>query len=589
MPLLLLHHQPHRDRRRPSERVRPTHPANPPAAEDDGDDGARGLDDGLELACAIAEHYEGRGVLELQTAETRASSPSLPFAPPRYEPEERQRCDGARPTCSQCIHKPPKSQEPCRFAQAAGPGHQTAVQMQGTIRSLTTRVKNLEYIKGESGEIVSAASSDLRAPVQEPPVEIRGRLLTAFFDRFARGGHFFLSVERFTHATLLPLPLGHPDRPSPALLCIVYLWGALLLRSLNVPSKDTDSLNEDAFLFSALQYLPADIRGFAIQPKLVLETIQAEVLLSVYYLHASLPTQGRYHAAAAASIAMSAELHLQGVGGQPRQSYHGLNPLEYPMAEPLLPPPVDQVEATERVDAFWAMLIVNNCWVACQRDPSGFPYGMPVDTPWPGGTTIFFWFQSGSTLTRFLSGPDAYAGGAGAGDEDGSSLRFSWTTQPSPSSNLVFAHFKAVLVSVPLSLDNGDHALLLAHALTELASLRLHAALAASASSAPQQTQQARYMMLGAAARLVGLVALSARTGSDPLMAPICSTVCSIYSQELASLRTNLPTPQTRAEYVDIEARFRSLMEFMDGMARTSPVMQHCIDTVRVATLCPAK
>nr|GAT57207.1 predicted protein [Mycena chlorophos] len=475
--------------------------------------------------------------------------------------------------------------------------------MQGTIRSLTTRVKNLEYIKGESGEIVSAVSSDLRAPVQEPPVEIRGRLLTAFFDRFARGGHFFLSVERFTHATLLPLPLGHPDRPSPALLWVVYLWGALLLRSLNVPSRDTDSLNEDTFLFSALQYLPADIRGFAIQPKLVLETIQAEVLLSVYYLHTSLPTQGRYHAAAAASIAMSAELHLQGVGGQPRQSYDGFNPLEYPMAEPLLPPPIDQVEATERVDAFWAMLIVNNCWVACQRDPSGFPYGMPVDTPWPGGTT------SGSTLTRFLNGPDAYAGGAGAGDEDGYSslalLAKASVLLERVCSQVISAvfvddafavlesrlrEFQGLLASVPLSLDNADQALFLAHALTELTSLRLHAALAASGSSAPQQTQQARYMMLGAAARLVGLVALSARTGSDPLMAPICSTVCSIYSQELASLRTNLPTPQTRAEYVDIEARFRSLMEFMpDGMARTSPVMQHCIDTVRVATLCPAK
>nr|GAT57206.1 predicted protein [Mycena chlorophos] len=87
MPLLLLHHQPQHDRRRPSERVRPTHSANPPAAADDGDDGARRCADGLELACAIAEHYEGRGVLELQTAETRASSPSLPFAPPRSEPE----------------------------------------------------------------------------------------------------------------------------------------------------------------------------------------------------------------------------------------------------------------------------------------------------------------------------------------------------------------------------------------------------------------------------------------------------------------------------------------------------------------------
>ncbi|KAJ7105029.1 hypothetical protein C8R44DRAFT_887034 [Mycena epipterygia] len=111
---------------------------------------------------------------------------------------------------------------------------------------------------------------------QEPPVEMMCQLLETFFDRFTNSGYFFLHPLNFSSA-ILRLPFGHVDRPSPSLLSTVYLWGSVF--STGTP---TDVYSEDVFLLSALKNLPADIRGFSIHPKLVFDTIQAEVLLSLY-------------------------------------------------------------------------------------------------------------------------------------------------------------------------------------------------------------------------------------------------------------------------------------------------------------------
>jgi hypothetical protein len=169
------------------------------------------------------------------------------------------------------------------------------------------------------------------------------------------------------------LPFGHRNRPSPALLSAVYLWGCVL--SHVTPS---DPYTPDAFLVCVLQNIPQDLGSIGGNPQFVLETIQAEVLLSFYYLHAACPVQGRYHASVAASISMGANLHLV-------CSPHHHAPYPPFTLESTLPPPRN---AAEEADAFWAVVVINSFWVGAEGSPSPIPYGITIDSPWPSSSHV---------------------------------------------------------------------------------------------------------------------------------------------------------------------------------------------------------
>jgi hypothetical protein len=142
--------------------------------------------------------------------------------------------------------------------------------------------------------------------------------------------------------------------------------------------------NEDTFLHSTLRTLPEDIADFALNPQLVVQTIQAEILLSYYYLYSARPVEGRYHCAAAVSLTLDAGLHML---WSPNEQRHTVYP-PFPVVQTLLPLAVDHNEVEERIKAFWAVWLLNNYWVAIQGNPSAFPSGIPVDTPWPDGATV---------------------------------------------------------------------------------------------------------------------------------------------------------------------------------------------------------
>lgn len=202
-----------------------------------------------------------------------------------------------------------------------------------------------------------------------------------FLERFVNSGYFFLRPSQFRQSALLLLPFGHQDRPSPALLTAVYLWGSVLC---GVTPNDT--YTPDSFLACVLQNIPQDLARMDGNPQLVVETIQAEVLLSLYFLHIADPVRGRYHASAAASIAFGANLHLI------RSPQH--HPI-YPPFTLHAPPPPEQNTAEEsiRIGAFWAAIIVNNLWAGVAGSPSPIPYTINVDSPWPSSSYVMFYWQ----------------------------------------------------------------------------------------------------------------------------------------------------------------------------------------------------
>ncbi|KAJ7193075.1 hypothetical protein GGX14DRAFT_593419 [Mycena pura] len=446
-----------------------------------------------------------------------------------------------------------------------------AQEIHRTIGTLQARIRELERITGHSpAEILlhepygSNESSPAQSPItsgdfQEPPLDVKSGLVNTFLDRFTNSGYFFLEPLGFSDATLLPFPIGRLERPCPSLLGAVYLWGYVLS-----PASPGARHTAETFLVAALENLPADVRGFMIHPKLVLETIQAEVLLSLYYLHTALPVQGRYHAAAAASLALSARLHR--LHAPPLQSHPS-----FALAEPLLPQVSNPVDAGERINAFWAVILINNCWVAAQGGPSAIPCGTAIDTPWPGGT------RAGATTSQFLNGHDSDGYSSIAILSKASVLLERVVVIGARVSGLDATAFNALeqrlnAFQVALPPLSRDRTLLLAHALTDLSIIRLHA---------PQtrQSHAARLKALAAADRIAGF--MESVTDGDPLLAPVCAAACAVYAHETASLRAAAPTPQYRQEIRHVAQRLESIMHAMALLAADSPVMRHCLGSIR--------
>ncbi|KAG5638521.1 hypothetical protein H0H81_012159 [Sphagnurus paluster] len=91
---------------------------------------------------------------------------------------------------------------------------------------------------------------------------------------------------------------------------------------------------------------------------------------------------GNYHANAAVSLSLSSGLHRIRT---PSSSILGSTPAGSPIASTrALPPPNDSLEEGERIDAFWAALILNSYWIAIQESHMFLDLQhIGVDTPWP--------------------------------------------------------------------------------------------------------------------------------------------------------------------------------------------------------------
>ncbi|KAF9465467.1 hypothetical protein BDZ94DRAFT_1189325 [Collybia nuda] len=230
--------------------------------------------------------------------------------------------------------------------------------------------------------------------IQEPPPDVMQLVADAFYHHCPRFG-FFLNIERFHKSFLLQFPVGHPARPSAALINAVFLWGTHLSPTL------AETYDERAFLRNTLHYLSKDLSSS--HPQKVLHGIQAEVLLSYYYLKNGKVLEGNYHANAAVSLSLSAGLHRIRTPGTSNIFQGNIRP-----SNPALPSPTDGIEEGERIDAFWAVLVLNNYWVAIQESHLMFYdlQNVEVDTPWPMDSTEYELHllpqESSGTIKNFL-------------------------------------------------------------------------------------------------------------------------------------------------------------------------------------------
>ncbi|KAJ7159581.1 hypothetical protein C8R46DRAFT_1286934 [Mycena filopes] len=530
------------------------------------------------------------------TLNAAASTSSIPHRGPKACTNCRRRkikCDAVRPICTQCRVRPPRSKELCQYPHVEGQSPMDLpAQLLETISVLRNRVEELEYLANpDPGRVYLSQpySSEGSTPDSHSaftPIPS----ITTFLARFAASGYLFLPPAPLRAAALLPLPFGHPARPAPALLSAAYLWGSLLSPvTLNPPYTPRAFL---PYVLENIAQALADIDSVGArggEPRVVLETIQAEVLVSLYYLHSAAPAQGRYHAAAAASLAVGAGLHYLVVGS-------ALSP----------PPPFvlavaghDMELESVRIDAFWAVVTVNNCWVAAEGSPSALSGVLAGNTLWAASS------QGGSVFGAddvHASTPTALLAKASILLEQAISFSRS-AFEPSSRTTLTSLDaalhtFRAALPPVPppdaqtqtravTVVFPTTQTLVLTHAFVDFAIVRLHAASTADPARRAQCLAAAGRVVAG-----VGAVCVLHGDGAynvDPTFGVVYAGVAGVYMREIEragagaapAQRRGSVAAQQRVRTEELRGGLEQLMGPLASLAAYSPLVERCFVDMR--------
>ncbi|KAJ6565890.1 hypothetical protein DFH09DRAFT_1363659 [Mycena vulgaris] len=391
---------------------------------------------------------------------------------------------------------------------------------------------NYFYLQQTSGTSINQAASD------SMPTELPFIVLQALVHNFLHNATcfgFFLDAQAFHDAVTSPNGRNLP----PVLLNVMFLWGVHLSQDARI------TVYESAFLAHALRSTAGSLTGS--HPRTVLHSVQASVLLAYYFIRNARFLEGKYHTSAAVSIVVSAGLHrIRGVyGGAP------------PTAE-ALPPPTDPLEEGERINAFWSVLTLNNCWAGMDGSPSNIAYGaggVKIDTPWPLETRNYrphlLPRHSSDTIARFLGDvPDdatyATALHAKAAILFESATRLSaryranGISRNDPEFGGLDRKIDAFTAALPAI---QSKALLVVHTLAHCASIQLHNPLIKDHASARAKALASARAVVDILVKTdipkVGLV--------DPVLAPLWASTCLVFIAEIRRRRAQGAASQTQS------------------------------------------
>ena len=188
---------------------------------------------------------------------------------------------------------------------------------------------------------------------------------------------FFLVMEHFS--SLAILSPEDPIRPCEAVIASVCLWGCHLSLP-NSPFRDI----EDLILKVALYQRSITLIDGELNPRRILQSVQAEVLLSCYFYRRGILIEAMNHAATAASFVTASGMH--GMLSMEQQPPRELEVLADGRAS-YLPAPRNVPETGELIDGFWSVYIVANqlafaSTTAICADVFDAPH-LLIGCPWP--------------------------------------------------------------------------------------------------------------------------------------------------------------------------------------------------------------
>ncbi|KAF7333633.1 Zn(2)-C6 fungal-type domain-containing protein [Mycena sanguinolenta] len=540
------------------------------------------------------------------TSRKSLDSGKLPRGQACFNCKRRKRkCDGNLP-CSQCSHL--NIEDDCEYADT-GKRSLTHI-LQEDIDRLENRIHHLEHPHEPTGEHSfplhqpyhasigrsksttpgpshhhSATPTQLWITPSEPPRDLIVKLIDSFLAYSSEFG-FFLDCTRFRQSALLPFPIGHHSRPSPALLSVVYLWG---LRLSGQPDLMTQ---EPTFLARALDLSSKGLSGN--HPHKVMHTLQAEILLSYFFFSSSRALEGKYHASAAISLSLSSSLHLIRSENHPPPG--------------VLPPPADAVEEGERIHAWWAVIILDSAFAVGLCETPGFAHRESlsvVDTPWP---LEFEGYAEGllapnarysQTIHNFVNGvPTSDAGMSTVAMLAKASLLWlqadelagSWKPGMSGTAAATFSNdfkrldgvierFRESLVppnQIPRPTPAMTRTLVVAHSIAHSATVRLLGLFAHTDMLAKRRRLAAARLVLG----IIAAVPLRHFRYVNPIMGTVWASACGVFLEEIQALNA-LHRGPPREEELNLRTFLSRAVVSISAFEMTFPLLQSQISPIR--------
>lgn len=188
---------------------------------------------------------------------------------------------------------------------------------------------------------------------------------------------FDVHIGRFKAALLAPTA----RKPHSSLVDAVYLLACYFSRSPSLTALEP-------------YFLKRSLRGIADalqNTDRIVQVLQASCLLAVYFFWHGRTLEGYYHSSIAARLAVGLGLHqirsnewfqLQFA----RAGYSQEAPAPLKASVPLKPP-LDEVEYTERIAAFWQIFSVDRSWAVATGLPTALPDDdhprSQIETMWP--------------------------------------------------------------------------------------------------------------------------------------------------------------------------------------------------------------
>ncbi|KAF7345568.1 Fungal-trans domain-containing protein [Mycena venus] len=483
------------------------------------------------------------------------------------------KCSAERPKCAQCARS--MGFQDCEYADD-GPTRTEILEEQ--ISLLEARIEELEkptelrsmlvlqnpYVgerraaslpalsRGGSAVHLPLAHAELSSrpgspfvaptPVFEgiPLVELEP-LIQTFLHHSSQFG-FFLNVHNFQEAVMGRTGL----RPTAVLLDVVNLW-AIHLSEYTV--------YEASYLSKALRTSVDALAGTP-NSNTILHSIQAEVLFSLYFFRNTRFLEGKYHLSAAVSLVLSTGLHRI----RSADSYAAGGPLG--PAFHRLPAPRDAMEEYERINAFWTVLTINNCWTTADGSPSNISYTVPdarIDTPWPSDiddpSLVDHELPDSSigTVTTFLANlPDSCVSVAALHAkaailfEQASRLAAQFRPNlPTEQSNGFFVSFNAIdslierfkIFLSTVHSQEREQEMFVIHSLVHVATIQLHNPFVVD-------NEASRLRVLDAARAIVDNITqmpLNEFVFIDPIMGTLLMATCQVFIAEFGRSRCHRP------------------------------------------------
>ncbi|GBE86655.1 hypothetical protein SCP_0905350 [Sparassis crispa] len=511
------------------------------------------------------------------------------------------RCDGGQPACGQCMRA--NKIDECEYTFGAGLTatqllEQEVVRLESCIAELQNRsfvitLRN-PYEQGESGSVPTQTPLSPNQLIVDFSLELPANMtevvLNSFLEHASQVG-FFLNIQRLLNlinSGPASRERAHPRIPS-VLLNAIYLLGLDFRRDAHLEPFRLRLLSY------TLQQLPSAVSNA--RSLTMSYVLQAEILLSYYFFDHNRGLEGAYHSNAAIAMVLAWKLHLI-------RSPQNTITASVALGQANLLPPSDKVEEGERINAFWAVFVLDKCWSVALGVPSGFAddgsTGTQIDTPWPmtNYAALPANFQSMRTVQTFMQNIPARLGSeqsihaaqakASLLFERAARLASQWElNNTSIQASLLFLdncieRFKATLPAMdgiysarPDIIRN----LLMVHTLAHCATIQLHTPAAQASVASSDITLTAAE----AAIRALQGVNTDAIEFITPIMPVLWTMVAQVISRRIVRSRGSdraspsaVPGPAVPGpDQASLLASFDRILVAMQRWSNTSPLMKH--------------